>query len=70
MDIKEAYLNSCKSCWWYEGGRCYVGKCKRTPDGRSIKTADKKCKRYRNKRKALSSIIPNDKLIITSEKKT
>jgi len=57
----------CKSCWWQEGGRCYLEPCERTPSGRSTKIAIKKCDSYWNKRQAL--IIPNDKLIILSEGK-
>lgn len=66
MNEKE-YLNSCKSCWWQEGGKCYIEPCKRDEKGFSLKMADIKCKDYWNKRKALTSVIPSDKLIITSE---
>lgn len=58
---------SCLSCWWQEGLLCYEGEFKRLPDGRSPKTAQKKCKQYWNKRDALTTCIPNDKLIILSE---
>jgi hypothetical protein len=56
-----------KSCWWIEGGRCYADPVERTEDGRSIKMCNDKCDKYQNKRSMLSSVIPNDKLIILSE---
>ena len=58
---------SCKSCWWQEGDRCYVGKPERLPDGRSTKLATKPCGEYWNKREALGTVIPGDMLIISSE---
>jgi hypothetical protein len=58
----------CKSCWWQEGGKCYEGdNVERLPNGISKKDAISPCEKYWNKRKALGSIIPNEKLIITSE---
>lgn len=62
-----AAVDSCKSCWWQEGGRCYVGNFIPDNDGRSVKIADKKCDRYRSKRSALETIIPGHKLFIISE---
>jgi len=59
----------CKSCWWQEGGLCYIDPCKRDDKGISNKKADKICKLYVNKRKKLSTVIPNDMLVITSENK-
>lgn len=59
--------DECRSCWWQEGGRCYVGKPERLPNGRSTKLAEGRCDLYWNKRKALSTVIPNDMLVITSE---
>lgn len=62
--------NKCeKSCWWQEGGRCYVFD-ENTPcylNGYSKILCCGKCKRYKNKRNALSKVIPNDKLVIVSE---
>jgi hypothetical protein len=59
---------NCKSCWWHEGGKCYEGDdFERLPSGVSKKNAIFPCEKYWNKREALSSVIPNDKLIITSE---
>ena len=60
---------SCKGCWWEEGEKCYHETVsKRDEKGYSKIQAINKCGKYWNKREALSSIIPNDKLIITSEK--
>ena len=56
-----------KSCWWYEGGRCYIEPCQREKNERSIKQCLKICKKFKSKRKMLSSVIPSDKLIIVSE---
>lgn len=58
----------CKSCWWQEGGLCYKEPCKRNNIGRSTKKAIG-CNEYYNKRVALSSVIPNENLIIISEYK-
>jgi len=51
----------CKSCWWQEGGKCYKDEKDIVP----VPVA--KCSCYWNKRAALGSVIPNDKLIITSD---
>ena len=56
-----------KSCWWQEGELCYYKNHMRNMDGRSLNKCYGKCKNYYNKRVALSSIIPNEKLIIKSE---
>jgi hypothetical protein len=64
------YLNSCRSCWWEEGGRCYVGNPAREADGRSVVVAIRKCPSYANKRSVLSRVIPSDKLTIVSERLT
>ena len=66
--MNQDYLNSCQSCWWKEGTRCYEGDPVRSEDGRSIKLAITKCEMYKNKREMLGSLIPTDKLIITSER--
>lgn len=60
-------MKSCKSCWWQEGGLCYLEPCKRQEDGRSIKQAIELCNQYWNKRTALETVIPAEKLVITSE---
>ena len=57
----------CRSCWWQEGGRCYIGTPERLSDGRSTKMAEGRCDGYWNKRKALTTVIPGDKLVIASE---
>ena len=62
-------MDTCKSCWWQEGGQCYQGNPKVNKNGRSIKKADQLCDQYLNKRKALSEIIPSEKLIILSERR-
>lgn len=61
------YYQSRKSCWWQEGGRCYIEPCQRDERGWSLKMADKKCTGYWNKRAALTTVIPDEKLIIISE---
>jgi hypothetical protein len=64
---------TCRSCWWQEGGRCYVEPCERedpSPDVfgcRSKRMADKVCHEHTNKRSVLASVIPNDMLVIASE---
>jgi hypothetical protein len=52
----------CKSCWWQEGGKCYVD------ENNTVPVPLSKCAGYVSKRAALSSVIPTDKLIITSER--
>ena len=59
---------SCKSCWWQEGGKCYVDSSKKDSNGYSTVLAEKLCEKYWNKRKALTTVIPHDILVITSEK--
>jgi len=63
---------SCRSCWEQEGGRCYaepVDRIKSGPlKGYSKKMAEHLCDDYRSKRAVLSSVIPNDRLVITSER--
>jgi hypothetical protein len=58
-----------KSCWWQEGGRCYKEPVDRKADGRSKVLCSGKCGNFMPKREMLSQYIPNDKLIITSERK-
>jgi hypothetical protein len=58
----------CKGCWWEEGGRCYVGDPVCDEQGRSNKLAIMRCDQFWGKREALGAIIPNDKLVILSEK--
>ena len=58
-----------KSCWWNEGGRCYIEPCKRDENSRSHKICDKICDKHLSKRKMLETCIPGDKLVILSEKK-
>jgi hypothetical protein len=64
---------TCRSCWWQEGGRCYVEPCEREdpkPDEvgrRSKRMADKVCHEHTSKRSVLASFIPNDMLVIASE---
>jgi len=62
-------MRTCFSCWWQEGDLCYEGDFAKLPDGRSCKPADKLCSKYKNKRSVLGQYIPNDKLIIVSERK-
>ncbi len=69
----------CRHCWWQEGGRCYkeeiatITTVKGFLQGEeiNIKLLDRcnNSSSYWNKRKALSIVIPNDKLVITSESK-
>ena len=56
-----------KSCWWYEGGRCYAEPCRRDSSGRSLKTCAGKCTNYKGKRAVLEKFIPSKYLIIASE---
>lgn len=57
----------CAGCWWKEGGRCYVEPCDVDANGRSLKPASERCGQYLGKRHVLSQVIPNGKLVITSE---
>lgn len=69
--------NRCRSCWWQEGGRCYnetfaiitTSNNRRYGELINDDTELRCCNSegYLNKRTALSSVIPNDKLIILSE---
>lgn len=61
------YLNSCKSCWNQEGGRCYAGEFSRDKSGRSDKIADHKCELYENKRNVLGKFFAPGMLTIVSE---
>ena len=61
------YLNSCKSCWWQEGGRCYSGDFNRNDRGVSDKPASEKCDDHKSKRSVLSKFFDDDMLIIVSE---
>lgn len=60
-------INSCKSCWWQEGGLCYVDNPPRDKNGRSINKAISICDKFQTKRSVLSKVIPNDMLYILSE---
>lgn len=72
MTREELLPTQCWSCWWREGGNCYLkGRTHMegcTQVGTEI-TQDLlvSCTSYLNKRKALSSVIPNEMLVITSE---
>ena len=55
-----------KSCWYNEGGLCYVEWKGR---GRSNVICTKKCEKYKSKRTVLGGFIPDDKLLIVSERK-
>lgn len=64
---------TCRSCWWQEGGRCYVAGVKRikNPDGIgtiSTKMADTPCEKHTGKRQVLERVFDGKKLIIASEK--
>jgi hypothetical protein len=62
-------MNPCKPCWWEEGGRCYHGKPERNSKGRSVVLAEGRCKHFIHKRWVLGEVIPNDKLVIMSERR-
>lgn len=65
---------TCRSCWWQEGGRCYVKPCIREEPvpgeigQRSVRLADAVCQEHTSKRSVLESVFPADRLIIASEK--
>lgn len=61
--------NEITRCWWEEGGRCYEGTPNRDNLGRSFKVAKCPCSAYWDKRSALTTLIPNNKLVILSELK-
>jgi len=65
----QEYMDSCRSCWHQEGGRCYCDKYQfnRDKNGRSDRLASAKCEHYWNKRAALTSVLPGEMLVITSE---
>ncbi len=62
-------LKRCKSCWWQEGRLCYKNKKdavgEAVDDERFANCEEQSW--YWSKRQALGSIIPMDKLVITSE---
>ena len=55
------------SCWWIEGGKCYIEPCARQKDGISKTFCKGKCVGYKNKREVLSQFFPTEDLIIISE---
>lgn len=69
----------CKSCWWQEGGKCYNSEFANITTHELFQEGEliscltlESCAKntgYLNKREALSSVIPNEKLVITSETK-
>lgn len=61
------YLESCKSCFNQEGGRCYAGEFKRDSSGRSDKIAESKCDLYENKRAVFQRFFAPEILTIVSE---
>lgn len=63
---------TCRTCWWQEGGRCYLEPCQRIPNPAgpgtvSTKGADNSCDQHTSKRSVLSSVIPTEMLVIQSE---
>jgi hypothetical protein len=75
-EIVEALVKNgvtCWSCWWQEGGRCYVEPCEREAPQpgqigeRSLRMATVVCHKHTSKRAVLSTVIPNDMLVISSE---
>lgn len=64
---------NCKSCWWQEGGKCYVGKegkdYFRDEKGYSNVIAENRCEKYISKREYLTRAIPTERLVIISELK-
>ena len=73
----------CNSCWWQEGGRCYNEgfaiitvvnldlsrqRLGEMIDNSTLERCDS-IDGYLNKRTALESVIPGDKLVILSERK-
>ena len=56
-----------KSCWWQEGGLCYIKPCERRANGRSTKKCRGRCEKFKSKRSMLNQYIPDEKLIIVSE---
>ena len=46
---------------------CYLEPCEREESGRSHKACTAQCEDYVSKRAKLSSVIPNEKLVIVSE---
>lgn len=79
-NMKEHNANSepCRSCWWKEGWRCYneafasIDMSKGRRDGEVINDETlSKCtdsQGYWNKRSALTTVMPNNKLVIVYEK--
>jgi len=64
---------TCRSCWWHEGGRCYVAGVKRikNPDGIgtiSTKLATEPCEKHTGKRQVLEHVFDGKKLVIASER--
>ena len=61
--------NDCKSCWWQEGGLCYVGTPERDENGRSKKPATQRCELYKSKRAVLEPYFVNKITTIREEYK-
>lgn len=64
----------CRTCWWQEGGRCYLAPVDRLPDGRSTKMAEARCVGFKGKREVLNRATGGlfednpEALVIVSEK--
>lgn len=62
---------TCRSCWWQEGGRCYVKPCERIPNPEGVgsistKMADSVCHQHTSKMSVLSKFFPSGMLKIAS----
>lgn len=60
-------MKTCRSCWWYEGGRCYQKPFERLPDGRSTKIAETPCEGWESKRARYEMVFPSEMLVLVSE---
>ena len=60
---------TCRGCWWHEGGRCYVGDPPRNERGQSLVLAERRCEKYKSTRQVLRSVIPDSvELVILSDR--